>query len=198
MMAALQADGFANVELFALHAEPSGDFPNVPDHVSNPENAAVFESIIEHGRQTGAGLALATDPDCDRMGCAAPQTKDPAGPWCTFTGNQLGALLADYVLELIRQWGELGVDAVFLTDDWGSQTALMISPDMWRSFFKPHYRRLFAEVHRWHMDVVFHSCGNVLDLVEDLIEVGIDVLDPVQPGAMDQEELVRRFRGAGD
>jgi uroporphyrinogen decarboxylase len=109
--------------------------------------------------------------------------------------RRLLAALADYALELVRQWGELGVDSVFLTDDWGSQTALMISPAMWRSFFKPHYRRLFAEIHRWEMDVVFHSCGNVLDLVEDLIEVGMDVLDPVQPGAMDQDELVRRFGG---
>jgi uroporphyrinogen decarboxylase len=103
--------------------------------------------------------------------------------------------LADYVLELIRQWGDLGVDAVFLTDDWGSQQTLMISPDMWRRFFKPHYRRLFDEAHRLEMDVVFHSCGNVLDLVEDLIEVGIDVLDPIQPGAIDLQQLVGRFGG---
>jgi len=103
--------------------------------------------------------------------------------------------LAEYVLELIRQWGELGADAVFLTDDWGSQTALMISPDMWRRFFKSHYQRLFAEAHRLGMDVVFHSCGNVMDLVDDLIEVGVDVLDPVQPGAMDIQQLARRYGG---
>jgi uroporphyrinogen decarboxylase len=103
--------------------------------------------------------------------------------------------LAGYVLQLIRQWGELGADAVFLTDDWGSQTALMISPGMWRSFFKSHYRQLFAEAHQLGMDVVFHSCGNVMDLVDDLIEVGIDVLDPVQPGAMDMDELARRYGG---
>jgi len=103
--------------------------------------------------------------------------------------------LSDYVLELIRQWGELGADAIFLTDDWGSQQTLMISPEMWRSFFKPHYRRLFDEAHRLQMDVVFHSCGNVTDLVEDLIEVGIDALDPIQPGAMNRDELARRFGG---
>jgi uroporphyrinogen decarboxylase len=45
------------------------------------------------------------------------------------------------------------------------------------------------------MDVVFHSCGNVMTIVEDLVEVGIDVLDPLQPGAMDAEELARRFGG---
>lgn len=95
----LAADGFADVEVFAPHAELSGDFPNVPGHVSNPENPAVFDAIIQRGREIGADLILATDPDCDRMGCAAPLTTDPAGEWGTFTGNQLGGLLTDYVLE---------------------------------------------------------------------------------------------------
>jgi len=103
--------------------------------------------------------------------------------------------LADYALQLIRRWGEMGVDAIFLTDDWGSQTALLVSPSMWRSFFKAHYAAMFAEAHRWNMDVIFHSCGNVLGIVGDLVEIGMDVLDPVQPGAMDEEELVRRFGG---
>ncbi|MBI2503645.1 MAG: hypothetical protein HYW07_10490 [Candidatus Latescibacteria bacterium] len=103
--------------------------------------------------------------------------------------------LAAYALKLIRRWGELGADAVFLTDDWGSQTGLMISPEMWRDFFKHHYRALFAQAHRCGMEVIFHSCGQVTDIVDDLIELGLDVLDPVQPGAMDLEEVARRFGG---
>lgn len=101
--------------------------------------------------------------------------------------------IAAYVMELIRQWGALGADAVFLTDDWGSQTSLMISPAMWRSFFKPYYQALFADAHRLGMDVFFHSCGNVMQIVEDLVEVGVDVLDPMQPGAMDEQQLADRF-----
>ena len=103
----LAADGFSEVEVYAPHAEPSGDFPNVPGHVSNPENPKVFDAIIERARQTGADLILATDPDCDRMGAAAPITKDPRGRWSTFTGNQLGALLVDFVLEQRRKLGGL-------------------------------------------------------------------------------------------
>jgi uroporphyrinogen decarboxylase len=103
--------------------------------------------------------------------------------------------IAEYVLVLIRGWGELGADAVFLTDDWGSQTGLMISPEMWRRLFKPHYVAMFAECHRYGMDVIFHSCGSVLGIVGDLIEIGLDVLDPVQPGAMDMQDLVRRYGG---
>jgi phosphomannomutase len=106
----LAAAGFHNVEMFAPHAELSGDFPNVPGHVANPENPRVFEVMVEHGRRTGADLVLATDPDCDRMGCAAPVTLDPVGPWATLDGNQLGALLTDYVLDCRRSSGNLTSD----------------------------------------------------------------------------------------
>lgn len=99
----LAAAGFNDVELFALHAEPSGDFPNVPGHVSNPENPRVFDSIIERAKATGAELVLATDPDADRLGAAARRTR--GGPWETFTGNQIGVLLVDYLLETRRRHG---------------------------------------------------------------------------------------------
>jgi phosphoglucomutase/phosphomannomutase len=95
----LAADGFKEVEVFGPHAQPDGDFPNVPGHVANPENAQVFDAIIARASAAGADIALATDPDCDRIGCAAPvQSADPSR-WATLTGNQIGALLADFVLE---------------------------------------------------------------------------------------------------
>jgi len=104
---ALEAAGFKDVEVFGPHATPDGDFPNVPNHVSNPENPAVFDSIIQRARETGADLILATDPDCDRVGCAAPKTLQPDAPWITLTGNQIGALLADYLLEIGKASGTL-------------------------------------------------------------------------------------------
>jgi phosphoglucomutase/phosphomannomutase len=114
VMPVLAADGFTDVELFGPHASPDGDFPNVPGHVANPENPPVFDAIIERAKQAGADIALATDPDCDRIGCAAPlrfaTTGGPAAAssnWHTFTGNQLCALLADYVLENRRATGRL-------------------------------------------------------------------------------------------
>ena len=106
----LRQTGFENVELFAPHADPSGDFPNVPDHVSNPENPRVFDDIIERARESGAELVLATDPDCDRMGCAAPLTLGPNAAWRVLTGNQLAVLLADYVLSQRSRAGTLTSD----------------------------------------------------------------------------------------
>lgn len=101
----LAAAGFNDVELFAPHAEPSGDFPNVPGHVSNPENPRVFDAIIERAEAVGADLVMATDPDADRLGAAARLTR--GGPWRTFTGNQIGVLIADYLLENRRRAGGL-------------------------------------------------------------------------------------------
>jgi phosphomannomutase len=107
VMPALKQAGFADVELYQRHAEPSGDFPNVPGHVSNPENPAVFDEIIERAQAVAADVIMATDPDGDRLGCAAPLTSDPAGAWATLSGNQIGALLADFVCSKLKSMGRL-------------------------------------------------------------------------------------------
>lgn len=111
----LSADGFRDVTQYEPHAEPSPDFPNVPGHVSNPENPRVFDAIIASAKQSRADLIIATDPDCDRIGTAAPVTKDPAGDWRTFTGNQIGVLLGDYVLERRKQRGDLSPNHFVVT-----------------------------------------------------------------------------------
>jgi phosphoglucomutase len=103
----LKQDDFTEVEIFGPHAQPDGDFPNVPGHVSNPENPHVFDAIIARAKDAGADLALATDPDCDRIGFAAPATYATNAAWRTLTGNQIGALLADYVLENWKAAGRI-------------------------------------------------------------------------------------------
>lgn len=107
VMPVLDRDGFEDVELFALQAEPNGDFPNVPGHVSNPENPRVFDAIISRAKEIGADLCIATDPDCDRIGLAAPLAFKSGAAWQTLTGNQIGALLVDFVLENAKAVGRL-------------------------------------------------------------------------------------------
>lgn len=107
VLPALEAAGFSDVELFGPHADPDPDFPNVPDHIANPENPAVFETIVQRARETGAELVLATDPDCDRVGCAAPLELGPHAAWDVLTGNQIGALLTDYLLESMQREGRI-------------------------------------------------------------------------------------------
>ncbi|KAA1262510.1 Phosphoglucomutase [Rubripirellula obstinata] len=106
--------GFKDIEVYGPHSEPNGDFPNVPGHVSNPENSVLFEAPIKHAQQTGANLVLATDPDCDRIGVAAPMTLDPAGDWRTFNGNEIGAILAEYVLSKRSAAGTLTPDSYII------------------------------------------------------------------------------------
>lgn len=120
VMPVLKRDNFQSVEVYAPHREQSGDFPNVPGHVSNPENVEVFDAIISRAYTSGADLILATDPDCDRMGCAAPVkiplSKDmKQAHWATFNGNQLGVLLADYVCEQRKKNGSLSPDHFLVT-----------------------------------------------------------------------------------
>lgn len=128
----LQADGFAEVDVFAPHATPDGDFPNVPDHVANPENPPVFDALIDRARQIGAELALASDPDADRIGAAAPLTT--AGPecdvWQTLNGNQIGVLLADYLLRKLREAGRLTASHFVVTT--------IVSTDMLRRLATHH------------------------------------------------------------
>lgn len=81
------------------------------------------------------------------------------------------------------------------TDDWGTQQALIIRPDLWRDFFKPRYTRLFAAIHAagWH--VWMHSCGKVNAILGDLIEAGVNVVNLQQPRALDISAVGKQFRG---
>jgi phosphomannomutase len=90
----LHGAGFDRLRVFGPHEAPDGDFPNVPGHVANPEVPAVLEAVIAEAVAKGDDLVLASDPDCDRLGAAAPLTRAPGAAWNTLTGNQLGVLLS--------------------------------------------------------------------------------------------------------
>lgn len=88
------------------------------------------------------------------------------------------------------------VHVVGFGDDLGVQSGLQFHPDLYRRLFKPCHRRLYARVHeRTSAHVFLHSCGSVFDLIPDLIEVGVDILNPVQTSAagMEPERLKRAF-----
>jgi phosphomannomutase len=94
----LRGAGFERLRVYGPHEKPDGDFPNVPGHVANPENPAVLTGPIEEARARGDDLVLASDPDCDRLGAAAPLTRQPDSGWATLAGNQLCALLCDQAI----------------------------------------------------------------------------------------------------
>ncbi len=88
------------------------------------------------------------------------------------------------------------VDVVGFGDDFGTQSGLQISPTLYRRFFAPYHRRLYGMVHaRSDAFVFLHSCGSVYALIPDFIDVGVDVLNPVQTSAaqMEPARLKREF-----
>ncbi len=103
--------------------------------------------------------------------------------------------ITDYNLAIFERYLDLGVDGVGFSEDLGTQRALMISPAHFREFFKPEYARAFAPVKAAGKMVDFHSCGCVEEVIPDLIEVGVDILNPVQARANDLVTVKRRAQG---
>lgn len=88
---------------------------------------------------------------------------------------------------------DAGVAGIRFTDDWGTQTALFMSPPSWRRLIKPRLKRLYDTVKERGGLVFQHSCGRIEAIVPDLIEIGLDVLDPCQPAANDIFGWKRRY-----
>jgi uroporphyrinogen decarboxylase len=107
----------------------------------------------------------------------------------------LAAVLMNKVTEisvaLARKVTSLGVDILWLADDFGTQQDLIVGPPMWQEWFKPRLRRVIASAKQINPNVIvaFHSDGNVEKIVPDLIDIGVEVLNPVQPECMDPAKL---------
>ena len=87
------------------------------------------------------------------------------------------------------------IDCYKFGDDWGTQQGLLVSPSIWRKVFKPRYAEQFKLIHDAGKKVWFHSCGQVFDIIGDLIEVGADVIELPQPDLEGVERLGEHFAG---
>ncbi|MGQ9514845.1 MAG: uroporphyrinogen decarboxylase family protein [Thermoproteota archaeon] len=92
-------------------------------------------------------------------------------------------------LEQAKLLCEAGVDVVCDGDDVGMQKGMMINPTTWRRFLKPKYTELIKLCHRYGVFFHFHSDGWIEPIIPDLIEIGVDILNPIQPECMDPEKL---------
>jgi uroporphyrinogen decarboxylase len=111
-----------------------------------------------------------------------------------FYGEMLDRLTELY-LAFVEYTVELPVDGILFGDDWGDQRGVILGPERWREFLKPRWKRVYDAVHGAGKIVMSHSCGSVADIMPDIIEMGMDVLESVQPEAagMDPYELKRRY-----
>ena len=103
------------------------------------------------------------------------------------------ALTDLYIGWIERSHREISADAIFTSDDLGTQTAPFFSPDIFREFFKPYYRELIARAHALGMQFWLHACGNIEEFLDDFVEIGLDVIHPIQKHAMDEKKIAAGY-----
>jgi uroporphyrinogen decarboxylase len=111
--------------------------------------------------------------------------------WTEFLMDGIFAFLEGLTL----QFAEFGADGIFLIDDQAIQTGPLFSMDVWRKFFKPRYEQLFGLAHEKGLKVYMHACGNLSEHLEDLVSVGVDILDNKQPSLWMDCPAVGRVKG---
>lgn len=104
----------------------------------------------------------------------------------------------EYQLGILRQSHKLSngrIHCFETSDDWGTQNALQINPNMWKKIYKPRYKKLIDEVHSYGMFFELHSCGRLNDIMDDLVELKIDMLNIHQPNLMDIKTFGKKYAG---
>jgi len=109
--------------------------------------------------------------------------------------HRLFRALCDFYIEIIeRVYRETGCEGVYVTDDLGSQQDLMFSPEIFRELFLPYYKEIVDICHKRGLHFWLHSCGNIEKILPDLIDIGVDVIHPIQKFAMDEEAIAKKYK----
>ena len=103
--------------------------------------------------------------------------------------------IADYNIAQVEKALEYDIDAVYFGDDWGQQRGLIMGRPLWRKFIYPELKRMYAVIRDHGKYVFIHSCGDVDELFDDLIEAGLNCFNPFQPEVMDCDALYRQHKG---
>ena len=103
--------------------------------------------------------------------------------------------IADYNVAQVKEALKYEIDALYFGDDWGMQRGLQMGPAMWHKFIRPVLKRTYGVVRQAGKFVMIHSCGDVDELFDDLIEIGVNCFNPFQPEVMDVTALLGRYRG---
>jgi len=107
---------------------------------------------------------------------------------------RLRDMLHEYFMKQAEMWVKTDVDGLHIADDWGSQTALLISPKKWREFYKPCYAQYCALAHKHGKYVIMHSDGYTESILGDLVEIGVNAIN-TQIFCMDMDKLAEKYHG---
>lgn len=111
---------------------------------------------------------------------------------------KLADKVIDYQIGIVKEAYRLSggrIHCFDTTDDWGTQTSLLISPDRWRDIFKPRYKRLMDVIKECGMHIRFHTDGKVNDIMDDFVELGFDIVNIHQPQLVGIEEVGNKYAG---
>ncbi len=109
--------------------------------------------------------------------------------------HELLNAIADYNIAQVTEALKYDIDAVYFGDDWGQQRGLQMGPKLWREFINPVLKRMYGAVHAGDKYVFIHSCGDVDELFDDLLGIGLNCFNPFQPEVMDVAALALKYRG---
>lgn len=101
--------------------------------------------------------------------------------------------LLEFFLAATKRLIEAGVDILAIADDVAAQTGMIISPKLWRRYVKPRMKTIIDEAKRRGAYVLYHTDGDCRAIIPDLIEIGVDILNPIQPECMDPAEIKRDY-----
>ncbi len=109
--------------------------------------------------------------------------------------HELMGRICDYNIAQIDKALEYDIDAIYFGDDWGQQHGLIMGYDLWKEFIYPYLELMYQHVRNAGKYVMIHSCGDVDELFDDLIEIGLNCFNPFQPEVMDVEALMAQYKG---
>ncbi len=196
---------YGGVALALAEAQTGADVDRLWPHKSKPENRTLAGARAQMAQWDASGAAPAVQL---RLPALFNSHRTMRGETAAFLdlaeGNEVLRRSLDRMTEFNEAMIDLAaktlgdrLDLVGLGEELGMQTGLMYSPDTIRREFFPRLGRLFDRAHRRGYRVFYHSCGAIEPLIGELIEMGVDVLNPIQPRlpGMDPEHLAARFGG---
>ena len=92
-------------------------------------------------------------------------------------------IITEFYISAIDFYKDFPADAIMFGEDWGDQRGVILGPERWRRYIKPRWEKIYRHVHAQGKYVINHCCGSVEDIMPDIIEIGLDVLESVQPEA---------------
>lgn len=101
--------------------------------------------------------------------------------------------ICEFNLKIIDIFNEYPFDAVYFGDDWGQQRGLIMGPENWRTFIKPRLLKMYGRVKNAGKYILQHSCGDLNEIIGDLIEIGLDCYQTFQPEIYDIEEVKKKY-----